>query len=61
MQIETDRCTQYALDVVEGRTIAGIFVQLACKRHLDDIEKSKQESFKYYFDVKESEEIINFG
>lgn len=60
-QIETDRCTQYALDVVEGRTVAGIFVRLACKRHLDDIEKSKQESFKYYFDVKESEEIINFG
>lgn len=61
MQIETDRCTQYALDVVDGKITAGIFVKLACQRHLDDIEKSKQEEYKYYFDVEKSEEIINFG
>ena len=29
-----DRCTQYALDVVEGKTIAGELVRLACQRHL---------------------------
>ena len=56
-----DRCTQYALDVVDGKITAGIFVKLACQRHLDDIEKSKQEEYKYYFDVEKSEEIINFG
>lgn len=57
----TDRCTQYAIDVVEGRTIAGELVKLACQRHLDDIEKSKAVPYKYYFDVEQSERIINFA
>ena len=43
----TDRCTQYALDVTEGRIIAGELVRLACQRHLDDIEKSKAAPYKY--------------
>ena len=47
--------------MVEGRTIAGEYVRLACQRHLDDIEKSKTASYKYYFDVESSEEIINFA
>ena len=37
----TDRCTQYALDVVAGVIIAGEYVRLACQRHLDDLEKAK--------------------
>ena len=43
MQTEkiTDRCTQYALDVVAGKIIAGDYVRLACQRHLDDLEKAK--------------------
>lgn len=57
----TDRCTQYALDVVEGRTIAGELVKFACQRHLDDIEKSKAAPYKYYFDIEQSEKIINFA
>ena len=57
----TDRCTQYALDVTEGRIIAGELVRLACQRHLDDIEKSKAAPYKYYFDVEQSEKIINFA
>ncbi len=56
-----DRCTQYALDVVKGKIKAGQYVRLACKRHLNDIEKSKEESYKYYFDVEKSEKIINFA
>ena len=36
-----DRCTQYAIDVLDNKIIAGELVKLACKRHLDDIEKSK--------------------
>lgn len=56
-----DRCTQYAIDVLDDKIIAGEFVKLACKRHLDDIEKSKAAPYRYYFDVEMSEEIINFA
>ena len=63
MQTEkiTDRGTQYALDVVAGKIIAGDYVRLACQRHLDDLEKAKISPYRYYFDVEKSEEIINFG
>ena len=57
----TDRCTQYALDVVAGKVTAGELVRLACQRHLDDLEKAKAAPYKYYFDVRKSEEIINFA
>lgn len=57
----TDRCTQYALDVTEGRVTAGELVRLACQRHLDDIEKSKIAPYRYYFDVEKSEKIISFA
>ena len=50
----TDRCTQYALDVVAGVIIAGEYVRLACQRHLDDLEKAKAAPYKYYFDVEKS-------
>lgn len=60
--VETiDRCTQYALDVIAGEEIAGELVKLACKRHLDDLEKSKAAPYRYYFDIAKSEEIINFA
>ena len=35
----TDRCTQYALDVVAGVIVAGEYVKLACQRHLDHCER----------------------
>ena len=57
----TDRCTQYALDVTAGRITAGELVRLACRRHLDDIEKSKAAPYRYYFDVEQSEKIISFA
>lgn len=57
----TDRCTQYALDVVAGIMHSGEYVRLACQRHLDDLEKAKAAPYRYYFDVKKSEEIINFA
>jgi phage terminase large subunit-like protein len=33
-----DGCTQYALDVVEKRIVAGPYVRLACERHLRDLD-----------------------
>ena len=36
-------------------------VKLACQRHLDDLERAKLAPYKYYFDVEESEKIIDFA
>jgi phage terminase large subunit-like protein len=35
----------YALSVVDGRTVAGRYVKLACKRFLDDLERKWQYEF----------------
>lgn len=39
--------TQYARDVLEQRIAACRWVRLACKRHLDDIERQGSEDFPY--------------
>ena len=35
-----DRVTDYAREVVAGKVVAGELHILACKRHLNDLEKS---------------------
>lgn len=55
-----DRVIKYALDVLEGREIAGRYVKLACQRHIDDIEKSKLAPYKYEFNIEKSLENIDF-
>lgn len=57
----TDRCTQYALDVMAGRIVAGKTVKMACQRHIDDLEAAKTAPYAFYFDVEASNEIINFA
>lgn len=56
-----DRTTQYAADVLAGKIVAGKLVKLACKRHLKDIERSKSDEFRYYFDEAAAERIIEFA
>lgn len=56
-----DRVTQYAVDVVEGKIITGRPAILACKRHLEDLEKSKLDSYKYEFDIKKANDILDFA
>ncbi|MEG0133397.1 MAG: terminase TerL endonuclease subunit [Clostridium sp.] len=56
-----DRVTQYAIDVLDGKEIAGEYVKLACKRHLDDLEKSKLAPYKYEFDIEKSLRIIDYA
>lgn len=56
-----DRVTKYALDVVEGRIVAGRYAILACKRHLDDLEKSKLAPYKYEFDIEKANDILDFA
>ena len=59
---QTDRTTQYAVEVLAGKIKAGNSIKKACQRHINDIKRSKDDpEFPYYFDVNEAEEIINFA
>lgn len=51
---------QYANDVLSRKILACKYVKLACKRHLDDIERSKNHSFGYYFDENEAKIYTDF-
>lgn len=48
----TTIANKYCEDVLSGVIPACKYVKLACKRHLDDIEKSKDASYPYEFDEK---------
>lgn len=53
--------TEYALNVVyneEYRKQCGKWEILACKRHLDDLEKSKDPNFPYIFDETRADRIV---
>ena len=51
--------SRYALDVVEGREVAGELVQLACQRHLLDLETGRDRGL--YFDCQAATRIVNFA
>ncbi len=42
-----DPVTQYAVDVLEGRIVAGRLVRLACERHLRDLETGSKRGLKW--------------
>lgn len=52
--------TQYALDVVEGRRVAGKYERLACKRHLRDLERQGTDDFPYIFDNNRADRIYRW-
>ena len=49
-----DRVTEYAKDIVSGKIKMGRLHTLACKRHIDNLEKQKTKEFPYYWDVEQS-------
>lgn len=51
---------KYARDVVAGKVVAGKYVRLAAKRHLDDLAKSKDKAFPFYFDADAAERACAF-
>ncbi|WP_261840961.1 terminase large subunit [Aliamphritea ceti] len=51
---------KYARDIVASRIPACRWVYLACKRHLDDLEKSKQKTYLYKFDKAKAERVCSF-
>lgn len=54
--------TQYALDVLYGEygKMCGELEKLACKRHLDDLERIGQPDFPYVFDESRADRIIDW-
>ena len=53
-------CTQYALDVIEGRRVVGQPERQACQRHLDDLKRSESEDFPYRFDEDKADKIYTW-
>ena len=56
-----DRVTEYAREVVAGKVVAGELHILACKRHLNDLEKSKRDDYPYYWDLDASNSILEYA
>lgn len=56
-----NRIEQYCYDVLNGKIITGESIKLAVKRHLNDLEKSKNEDYPYYFDEQLANNIIDFA
>jgi phage terminase large subunit-like protein len=55
-----DQANKYAKLVVAGKIPASKWVRLACKRHLDDLQRSKQRNFQYRFDPAKAERPCRF-
>lgn len=51
----TDRTTRYALDVVEGRIVAGPHVRNACRRHLTDLVEGPKRGL--YYDLEAAKHV----
>ncbi|MES2173856.1 MAG: terminase TerL endonuclease subunit [Pseudomonadota bacterium] len=53
-----DRGTQYALDVLAGKFVAGPHVRNACRRHLDDLARGHERGLHY--SVEKAVRVIRF-
>lgn len=58
----TDRVTEYARDVVEGRVKGvGELHKLACERHLRDLGRQRTTAFPYFWDEAEATRAIDYA
>lgn len=55
-----DQATQYCKDVLSGKIIAGKKIKQACRRHLDDIKRSKDDDCPYYYSEERAEHVVSF-
>jgi phage terminase large subunit-like protein len=53
-----DRATQYAVDVLEGKFVAGPHVRNACRRHLDDLAQGPERGLRW--DLDQAKHIWGF-
>lgn len=51
---------QYGLDVLSGKIDACQYVKLYCKRHFDNLERQRTETFPYYFDEEAGIRPVKF-
>src|SRR5699024_8544134 len=56
----TAKDTQYALDVVNKKIIAGDKVIKACKRHLNDLERMYDDDFDYVYLPEKADSAVQF-
>lgn len=58
----TDRVTEYAKAVVDGKVpYCGRYHILACKRHLRDLERQGSADFPYYWSVEAADRILDYA
>lgn len=57
---EVHPTTAYALDVVEGRVVAGPAVRWACARHLRDLERADEPDSEFFFDQDAADDVFEF-
>lgn len=56
-----EKASEYALDIHEGRILAGKWVKLAVKNHISDLQKSELDpEFPFYFDRQKAERVCKF-
>lgn len=58
MNVTNKIAHKYAEDVVSGKILAGKYIKLACKRHLEDLKFAGKRGF--YFSNKAAEHILEF-
>lgn len=60
MQDYAQTAENYAYDVISGQILASKYIQLAAKRHLNDLKRIKDDGFAYTFDAKKAEKACRF-
>lgn len=56
-----DAGTKYCIDVLTNKQIAGYYIQLACLRHLKDLERSMNGELDYNYNLKAVQSILSFA
>ncbi len=56
-----DSATKYCFDVLDGRQKAGYNIQLACFRHLRDLQRQNTKEFPYHYDIKQANRLLKFA
>lgn len=56
-----DEGTRYCFDVLTKKQIAGYYIQLACFRHLRDLERSLNGELNYDYNLKAVQSILSFA
>lgn len=55
-----DQATKFAKDVLSGKIPCCKYIQLACQRHFDDLQRAKTRHFPYKFDRAEVQRRCDF-